>query len=228
MSGDSEIEVLSEYGRLQRAIEIAGIALFVALAAWNVYRLASSPETGPAMVVVAALSGWLAADLFSGLVHWGFDTWGSLRTPILGPAFIRPFREHHWDPQAMTRHDFVETNGASCFACLPALGAAALMPIDSTGWAWGHAILVATTLGVLATNQCHKWAHTEPHRLPAWVRAAQRLRLVLHPEDHRRHHTAPFDSHYCTTNGWLNAPFERVRLFRKLEWLVRQARGARH
>jgi ubiquitin-conjugating enzyme E2 variant len=70
---------------------------------------------------------------------------------------------------------------------------------------------------VLITNQCHKWAHLPPERTPQPVRIAQKLRLILRPEDHLRHHVRPFDSHYCTAAGWLNRPLHAIGFFRALE-----------
>jgi ubiquitin-conjugating enzyme E2 variant len=216
---------LSNYSPQQRCVEIVAIGAFGALAAWSVVRVGSAASA--LILVPAAIGGWIVADLLSGLVHWAFDTWGSVHTPFLGPRFIRPFREHHHDPQAMARHDFVETNGASCIGGLPAVIATATMPMQSSAWIAAQALLLFTALGVLATNQCHKWAHQDPDGLHPLIRGAQRLRLVLSAEHHRRHHAAPFDSHYCTTTGWLNGPLERIGLFRMLERWIRQASALR-
>ena len=187
------------YPPLQRRLELLGIALFPVLAVLGAMRL----DGAPLELVAAALAGWLAADLLSGLVHWALDEFGSARTPLIGPILIRPFREHHADAAAMTRHDFVETNGAAAVGgCLLLLLAMAL-PAGTM-----HAFLVFTALGVLAANQCHKWAHQQAR--PRLVRAAQRVRLIIPPEVHRRHHAAPHDRHYCTASGWLNRPLDFV------------------
>jgi len=202
---------LREYGAGQRTLEWAGIGLFVPLACWSAWRLQEA--TGPYFALVAlaaALCAWAASDLLSGLVHWGFDTYGSVHTPFVGPVFIRPFREHHFDPLAITRHDFVETNGSNCFACSPLLVAASWMPLEAALLIGVQAFMVFTALGVLATNQCHKWAHMDEAATPAIVRWAQRAGLVLSREHHKLHHTAPFDSHFCTSNGWLNSSLNRL------------------
>src|SRR5688572_29191414 len=188
----------------------AGMLAFFALAAWAGMRLLAHPQSEAWIVVVAMASGWLAADLLSGLVHWGFDTWGSIHTPMIGSRFIRPFRAHHFDPLAMTQHDFVEIAGSSCLAALPVLGLACWLPLHGAGALLLQGILLFTALGVLLTNQCHKWAHLSPEALPAPVRMAQRLRLILRRADHLRHHVRPFDSHYCTASGWLNRPLHAI------------------
>ncbi|HEU5283853.1 MAG TPA: fatty acid desaturase CarF family protein [Burkholderiales bacterium] len=209
-------QVLSHYRLRYRIADGCGIVLFAVLAAWSLLRLV--PAAGELeWLFSAALAGWLAADLLSGVVHWAFDTWGSVHTPVLGKRFIRPFREHHWDPAAMTRHDFVETSGSSCLAALPVLAATALMPLSSPAAVGVQAVLLFTAIGVLLTNQCHRWAHMPAGSVPRLARAAQRLRLILRPEDHLQHHVRPFDSHYCTASGWLNAPLQAIGLFRRLE-----------
>ena len=213
---------LSDYSGQQRRIEILAIALFSALASWSLWRLAQAadePSEGW-IVAAAALSGWIAVDLFSGVVHWAFDTWGSIHTPLLGKRFIRPFREHHWDAKAITRHGFVETNGAGCIASLPVLAGTAMMPLATGGWLFLQAFGIFCALAVLLTNQCHKWAHMDPEQLGPLVRAAQRLRLILRPQDHCQHHIRPFNSHYCTATGWLNGPLQAIRFFRWLERCV--------
>jgi ubiquitin-conjugating enzyme E2 variant len=201
----------SAYGPRQRRLECCAIGLFALLAAWSTWRLIAA--TGLyffAFALAAAPCGWLVVDLLSGLLHWAFDSWGSVGTPLVGNACIRPFREHHADPQAMTQHGFVETNGASCLACLPLLAATGVAPLDSGPWILAQAVLLFVALGALATNQCHKWAHMAEASTPDVVRWAQGCRLVLSREHHRLHHTAPFDSHFCMSSGWLNAPLDAL------------------
>ena len=199
------------YGRGQRLLEFASIALFVLLAAWSLWRLLAATQfLFPAVLLVAAPAGWLAVDLLSGLAHWAFDSFGSISTPVIGNAFIRPFRAHHADPEEMTRHDFVETHGASCLAGLPFLAAASFMPVDAWAEILAQAVLLFTALGALFTNQCHKWAHMDEAATPKLVLWAQHRWLVLPREHHRLHHTPPFDSHFCMSSGWLNAAFNMV------------------
>ena len=169
---------------------MTGVVLFVLLTYFNFREMQFDAWT-----LLPLVAAWVVADLLSGVAHWAFDSFGSVRTPIVGPAFIRPFREHHVDPAAMTRHDFVETNGASCLACAPLLALALHLPIQ------GQAFCVFLALAILATNQCHKWAHMDPPRVVVFL---QKINFVLRPEKHKLHHTPPFASHYCTASGWLN------------------------
>ena len=213
----------SGYTPLIRRIEVTSIVAFVVMEGCHFTRLWPGTVENPWLMLAAVTAGFLLADFTSGVVHWLADTWGSPDVPVIGKALLRPFREHHLDQKAITRHDWVETNGNNCLICLPAGTGALLVPVESAWSFFAVAWLAWAMLWVMATNQFHKWAHQDR---PAPVIAfLQRWHVVLPPAHHAIHHSAPYTSHYCITTGWLNRPLAAIRFFRGLEWLVTRLTG---
>jgi len=207
---------------MQRAIEVAGIVFFFVLSIALALRLAVDVHAIASLFGVGA--GLVAADLVSGIVHWIGDTWGTPDWPILGPTLIRPFREHHEDPQAIVRHDFVETNGASSIGALILLGAALAIPLDQIAGDLVASTLLSLSTWLFATNQIHKWAHAAQRpRAVTWL---QERRWILSPSHHALHHAAPFDRYYCITTGWLNPLLVKIGFFDALERWIGAASGA--
>jgi plasmanylethanolamine desaturase len=204
-----------------RAFEVASIAAFFALVVLLAGDIASAVGRQPLLgllVPPVALLGYLTSDFTSGLVHWLADRYGSRTTPLLGPKFVVPFRDHHDDPAAISRHDFVEANGDNCFVALFALVPASFLRVDHAPWL---ALLVLYVLvlavGTLLTSMAHGWAHRDdPPKLAKWL---ARAGLVIAREHHQHHHQGDHLTHYCITTGWLNGVLDRAGFFRKLEQL---------
>ena len=211
------------YSPAIRAMEIASIVTFVSLELFLVYRVWGNAFLSMPLVLGALLLGYLAADFVSGFVHWAGDTWGSTQMPVLGKAFIRPFREHHVDEKAITRHDFVETNGNNCLVSIPVAILAVLLPHTSATWLFVSAALGSMIFWVMATNQFHKWSHLD--NPPAVIAFFQRVHLILPPAHHHIHHTAPFNKYYCITVGWLNRPLQLIQFFPLAERLITRVTG---
>jgi ubiquitin-conjugating enzyme E2 variant len=194
---------------------VCSIALLVIIAR-RVAAAADTPlERG--IVACALLAGVLACDFVAGAVHWACDRFFSETTPVLGPAVIAPFREHHRDPLAMTRRGFLDVNGSNYFAVLPFLGYVAAR--DGASLLFADAFAVALATAGLLTNQFHKWAHAPD--VPSCVRWLQRAHLVLPPAVHARHHAGAHRTSYCVTGGWLNPILDRVQFFARLERGIR-------
>ena len=170
------------------------------------------------LVALGIPLGLVCGDFVTGVIHWIGDTYFSESTPVIGPGFVRPFRQHHVYPRDICTHNVVTTLGNSCIIAVPALSFCVYLLLSGpvSGWT-AFAVLFVTILAIatVATNQFHKWAHEpEPSGIARWL---QRKRLVLEPAHHEVHHTTPHDSHYCITNGWLNPLLNKINFFRRLE-----------
>lgn len=217
--------VPAAYSSRQRCLNVVGLVVFLALSAQatvGFVALAERVHRPGWLALLAILLALPIADFFSGLVHWAADSWGAADWPIVG-GFVGPFRHHHVDPEAMTRHGFVQRFGDNVTATLPTFWFASLADGSADWRLFAGVLWVAVAWWIVATAQFHAWAHQpRPPRLVRWL---QRAWLILPPDHHARHHLAPHRSHYCITTGWLDAPLRRLRFFTLLEVVLTRLTG---
>ena len=144
-------------------------------------------------------------------------------------AFIRPFREHHVDPLAITRHDFIEANGDNCLVTLGMLGLMSYLLHSQTDEQIRtfyplYCFVLVFSLFVTFTNQIHKWSHTYTG-LPSAVRWLQEWHIILPRQHHRIHHVAPHETYFCITTGWCNYPLEVLGFWTGLEYVIEKVTG---
>uniref|UniRef100_UPI00358E3895 plasmanylethanolamine desaturase 1 n=1 Tax=Myxine glutinosa TaxID=7769 RepID=UPI00358E3895 len=224
-------ELSKLYSPAKRLQEWVCVVLCLGLMAANgVFLLTCFSIAHLPFLFISIVAGMLVADFASGLVHWGADTWGSVEMPLFGKAFIRPFREHHIDPTAITRHDWIETNGDNCMLTLlpmtvMAYSFATMSAVQlEARHVWSCFVYVLAVF-VTLTNQIHKWSHTY-YGLPQAVELLQKWHLILPRRHHRIHHVSPHETYFCITTGWLNYPLELLGFWRTLETLIEKVTGA--
>ena len=208
--------------RLLEIIALAGFFSVVIMFLWGIFTMMSAMNAYVAwfIFIKSMLLAYVLSDFASGVVHWLGDTFGEEHWPILGAGFIRPFRQHHVDPEGITRHDFIEVNGNNCFVLMMFLIPSFLIINPSWGIGGFFSLCFALffSLGIFMTNQLHRWAHmAEPPKLIATL---QRWNLVLSPQVHDVHHQAPYKTYYCITCGWLNPLMDRLDFWRRGERFV--------
>jgi ubiquitin-conjugating enzyme E2 variant len=200
-------------------LEGSGVGLWLFFWCSYLYRLMQSVSIGWFSACFAVLLGVLASDFMSGFLHWLFDTFFEITTPVIGPHLVGPFREHHRDPLAMTRHHLLESAGNSCLAWLPAMALVwwfGPWPGAATfGGVFFYWFVASFAFFLTASNQFHSWAHDA--KMKGWVRRIQALGLLVSPEHHAPHHVAPHRVRYCTTTGWVNYVTDRFGVFEYLE-----------
>ena len=221
MANAASDELEKGYQLSHRMYELVGMGATVVTAVWLASRVLGNARLHLWWLPVAMALGMMGADLVSGVVHWLFDTWGSVDTPVVGALAIRTFRQHHIDPKAMLHHDFIETNGHN-FALALTLTLGGLwvlrMPGPSDRALFCAAFLLMMAVFVSLTSQIHKWAHMPTP--PSLIVPLQRLGLLLSPGHHEAHHNAPHATNYCITVGWMDGALRHSRFFSRVERVI--------
>ncbi|KAM3720650.1 Plasmanylethanolamine desaturase [Dirofilaria immitis] len=217
-------KLASLYSREKRLQEIISIVIGITELLIVIYLLIRRFELSALpYILFFGILGIVTADLLSGFVHWAADSFGTVDT-FIGRHFIRSFREHHVDPTAITRHDFIECNGDNFLIIIPKLThiiyqhatlSASELDILTT-WHWFYLLL---SIYVALTNQIHKWSHTYIGLSP-WVEMLQNWHVILSRKGHKYHHISPHACGYCITTGWLNRPLDAIGFWRGAEFLV--------
>ena len=220
------------YSSRQRILQLAGITVFFGWTPYILLRcLALTEPLGITQALFATtmgvVAGYLFADASSGVVHWLGDNYGREDWPVIGPAFIRPFRHHHILPKDICEHGFVQLNGNNCLVTLPMFWIATL-PSTDPSQAFQSCLFgffcISLCWFVFATNQLHAWAHSDTP--PKWVRWLQNTGLALSPKHHELHHAPPHNRAYCITSGVMDKPLQLIRFFPALEWVLQKLTGA--
>lgn len=206
---------------------ITWLSLVLTGAAW-LARHWSSFQPPWYIILLSSLAGIYLADLFSGLLHWAFDTWFDENTPFL--RMVIPVREHHIYPQRILNLTFYENIGIASWQGVVLTGPGILvLTLAVSSPSFFHFCMmtasIVTTTGLLLMFVLHQQAHN--FRAPQWVRILRRTRLILDPRKHiSGHHHGSHDRDYCLINGWVDKTLGKIGFWRSLEWLVSTLTGS--
>jgi ubiquitin-conjugating enzyme E2 variant len=216
----------AQYTVGKRVMEICSVLVFSTALLYCVFRVLTVIERHQWWIPIAAyLVTSIFADLYSGLIHWASDTWGTVDTPVFGKTFIRSFREHHVEPFQICKHDLIELNGDNCLIAGPLLAVLCLVRVPTGDAGLFLLCFLANLLvWVAITNQIHQWSHqAKPSRIIALL---QDYSVILSRRVHNVHHATPFDRYYCITTGWLNPILGGIGFWKRLENHISSATGA--
>jgi hypothetical protein len=203
---------------------VGTVALVLSLCAWLLLHTGAIGACWS--VPMSLVVGYFLADLVSGVVHWGLDTWFDETSRI--DRAVRIAREHHSHPSHILGYNFRDYAGFSSLPALLSVGPVAVALVLAGGGSTlafhGVVICVVILVGLLFGSHTHALGHRKSNSRV--VRALQRMHLLLSPEHHGVHHSGGHDIRYCAVSGWANYFCDAVGFWRELEHFVVRLTGA--
>lgn len=172
--------------------------------------------------LLAALLGYVLADLTTGIFHWSVDNYGDINTPIFGTV-IDSFQGHHDAPWSITERDVANNLHELGRGSTVGLVMGHLLSNDPTV----HAFVSVFGACIMFCQQFHAWSHTPKKALPKLVLALQDMGVLISRKDHALHHQLPFNSNYCIVSGIWNKFLDEYRVFEGMEMVVFYLMGVR-
>lgn len=163
-------------------------------------------------ITVAALLGYVFADLGSGVFHWSVDNYGSEKTPVFG-GVIAAFQGHHLYPWTITKRELCNNIHKVAIPTIPLQAGLLAAPLPGSV----DVFLAVFTSSVVLSQLFHSWSHCRKSQLPAAVIALQNAGILVSRKAHGQHHRLPFDGNYCIVSGAWNNYLDSSGFFRDLE-----------
>jgi len=191
------------------------------------------------LAILAALAGWYAADLLSGLTHLIMDYYPCPQGKGLDRIFFYSgsrgsaeyqalkretmarisvfhrvaydFKTHHPSPDALGRRPLYQLIGSTIIAgALPVSLLGNAAVLTGALRGWPMAFGVALLLGGAFAQYFHSTLHRRTN--PWFVHAMRRLGLLMRPDAHQIHHDT-LRRDFATNCGWSNPVINRLFVF---------------
>jgi plasmanylethanolamine desaturase len=176
-------------------------------------------------LLVCTIIALFTADLFSGLVHWGTDTW---LDEISWPRTILIAREHHLHPHHIVGYGLRDYLAFSAWPTVVAFALPVLLltlAVEPTPFVFATVCVIdAVAVIMIFGTYAHRLGHRRT-KIPM-VRWLQRAHLLIDTRHHGVHHSGGHDRRYCVINGWANHVCDAIGFWRALERLVQWVTGA--
>lgn len=196
-----------EQGSAGFKIVLCASILFV-LCGWTYIWLSHS--TGYVSMMFAFIGAYFLVDFLSGCAHIALDHLLYFKTPIVG-SIARDFNFHHIVPTDLTYIRWSQVLKPVAVGLCPTFTLFGLCSY-LMGFNFGVDLFFWTTCLAALGQPIHRLAHVEEssNRLIRWL---QRHRIILPPEDHRRHHQNGEQTHFCIFSGLCNPLLDRIAPF---------------
>ena len=165
------------------------------------------------------IAGYFAADFVSGIGHWLEDTYLKTDTPLFG-SIAAANQMHHLRPALMCHFNYFQTVKTTFGLLLPVYVACLYFGVGLNPG------VITFFLATLNVNEFHKWSHMQKKELWYPVQMLQNARIILNRQDHKLHHTRPFNSQYCVVSGGMNYILDGIGFWRFIEAVIYYTTGA--